>query len=263
MANNELKVAIIPYDIVWADKDENLMSVSHLLRYVDADTDIVVLPEMFTTGFITDNTMVSTLAETNTGKTIDAVHRWADFFKFAICGSFIASTASGFYNRAFFIEPSGDETFYDKKHLFSIGGESKVYNQGDKVSPIVRFRGWNIKFVVCYDVRFPMWCRNIDNNYDVMIATANWPTSRSYAWNQLLIARAIENQSYVVGANRSGKDDYGTYSESDSVIIDYKGNQIGERDASGIIYAQMSQEKLLAFRTKFPVWKDADRFQLI
>lgn len=262
MANNNLKVAIIPYDITWGDKEENLLSVAELLRKIDKDTDLVVLPEMFSTGFITDNVLVANLAESNSGKTIESIHRWASFFNFAICGTFIASTATGYYNRAFFIEPSGDETFYDKGHLFSLGGESMIYQRGLSKSPIVRYRGWNIRMIICYDLRFPAWCRSMNNDYDLLIVPANWPESRSYPWNQLLIARAIENQSYVIGANRSGRDDFGTYLQQDSVVIDHKGQRVSQ-DKDGIIYAELSKDKLNQFREKFPVWKDADDFQLM
>ncbi len=257
-----MKVAIIPHDIVWADKEDNLLTIADMLGRIDSDTDIVVLPEMFATGFVTDMSIVSSLAEPNTGKTIEMMHRLSQKHNFAICGSFIAATADGYYNRAFFIEPSGDEAFYDKKHLFSIGDEGKVYNSGEFKSPIIRFRGWNINLVVCYDIRFPLWCRAIDNNYDILVAVANWPQSRSYAWNQLLIARAIENQSYVVGANRSGNDDYGAYSIDDSIIVDFKGHKINNGAKSNVIYAVLDKNKLQEFRAKFPVWKDSDRFEL-
>lgn len=266
---NTLNIAILPYDIVWGDKEENILSIGECLKTISNDTDIVVLPEMFTTGFITDMPLVNNLCESNSGRTIYMLRHWAKLYNFAICGSFIASTGSTMYNRAFFIEPSGEETFYDKKHLFSIGRENDVYSPGSKNKPIVRFRGWNISFAVCYDLRFPVWCRNIENEYDVLIFVANWPSSRSYAWQQLLIARAIENQSYVIGANRSGDDDFGHYDVNDSIIFDYKGTPITKSTESisqcrfPIKYATLSSENLLRFRNKFPVWKDADKFQIL
>lgn len=262
MTHNNLKIAIIPHDIVWGDKEENLLSIAELLHKVERDTDLVILPELFTTGVISDSSMINDLAEPNSGKTIETVHRWASYFKFAICGSFIATTASNYYNRAFFIEPSGDENFYDKKHLFSIGGESQIFSQGTCNAPIIRYRGWNIKMIVCYDLRFPVWCRNRLNNYDLLIVPANWPLSRAYPWNQLLIARAIENQCYVIGANRSGKDDFGIYDIADSKVINCKGEPIQSSIEQGIIYAELSKEKLETFRAKFPVWNDADIFSI-
>lgn len=266
---NTLNVAILPYDIVWGDKEENILSVGECLKSVSKGTDIVVLPEMFTTGFITDLSLAGDLAESNSGRTIDMLRMWSKLYNFAICGSFIASTGSVLYNRAFFIESSGDETYYDKKHLFSIGRENDVYSPGSKTIPIVRYRGWNISFAVCYDLRFPVWCRNVENEYDVLIYVANWPSTRSYAWQQLLIARAIENQSYVIGANRSGDDDYGHYDVNDSMILDFKGMPVSKEAECvspcrlPIKYATLSSENLLHFRSKFPVWKDADKFQLL
>lgn len=255
-----LKTAIIPYDIAWGDKEENLLSVEEWLCRVDKDTDIVILPEMFSTGFVTDRTMVMSMAETNNDRTINLVKEWAAKYNFAICGSFMATNSGLYFNRAFFAEPSKEISFYDKKHLFSIGGESDIYTAGNKQSDIIRYRGWNIALVVCYDIRFPAWCRNVNNKYDILISMANWPESRGYAWRQLLIARAIENQSYIIGANRSGSDDYGRYSIEDSMTIDFKGNTISEQVNNKIKYALLDHESLERFRLKFPVWKDADKF---
>ena len=260
--SHPLKIAIIPYDIAWGDKDENLLSIGEKLGRVESDTDIVVLPEMFTTGVLNDPAMVANLAETNQDRTMMALCRLASFFNFAICGSFLATTSGNYYNRAFFVEPSGEVTYYDKKHLFTVGGEDALFSAGDQQSEIIRYRGWNISLAVCYDLRFPVWNRNVNNRYDIKIFVANWPSSRSYAWQHLLIARAIENQSYVVGANRVGGDDYGTYSIDDSMCIDYLGKIISEKSADNILYSVADYEKLMSFRRKFPVWKDADVFSL-
>lgn len=257
-----LKVAVLPYDIAWGDKEENLLSIGELIRRVDNDVDLVVLPELFTTGVLRDETMIINMAETNQDKTIRTLTRWASFYNIAICGSFLATTSDKYYNRAFFVEPSGEITFYDKHHLFSIGGESNLFSQGQDLPKIIRYRGWNIAMIICYDLRFPVWCRNVENKYDILISIANWPSSRSYAWRQLLIARALENQAYVVGANRSGSDDYGSYDICDSICINFKGELIGDIK-SQIIYATFDKSELDSYKSKFSVWTDADKFELI
>lgn len=257
--SNKLKIALLPYDIVAADKEENLVSVATALNKVSRDTDLVILPETFTTGFIKDRATLSALAETNTGRTVDDLHRWAGYFGFAIAGSFVATDgASHFYNRAFLVEPSGDEAFYDKHHLFSMGGENELFSPGDRQSPTVRFRGWNIRLAVCYDLRFPTWCRNRWLEYDLLIFPANWPHSRIYAFRQLLIARAIENQAYVAGCNRSGADPYGEYPLTDSFVVDNRGAVISKEAEDGIIYAILDHDRLIADRERFPVYRDSD-----
>ena len=176
----------------------------------------------------------------------------------AIAGSFIADSGGSLYNRAFFIEPSGEETFADKRHLFTMAGEHNSFSYGrDRLA--VRFRGWNIAVVVCYDIRFPVWCRNVQNEYDLLIAVANWPKVRVNAWNQLLIARAIENEAYVCGVDCSGTDNNGFEYDGSSMAVDFKGKDISvERDSqesdpgTRILYANLSKEKLEAFRSKFP-----------
>ncbi len=262
MPSETLKIAIISHDIVWSDKEKNLTTVAELLNHVDNDTDIVVLPELFSTGFISDNEQLHKLAESTTGKTIDSIHHWTKHFKFALCGSYLTSVGNEYYNRAFFIEPTGEEAYYDKRHLFSIGLEGELYKPGNKKSPIIRYHGWNISMLICYDIRFPVWCRNEGNNVDLTLVPANWPDSRGYAWEQLLIARAIENQMYVVGANRSGSDDYGNYNGR-SFIFDYQGKEISSKATDGILYAVLSHKYLEKYRQNFPVIKDADRFNII
>lgn len=261
-SDNKLKVAVVSHDIAWGDKEENLLGVAELLNKVEKDTDLVVLPELFSTGYIQDESMIAEYAEPLSGKTMDAIRRWSKYFGFAICGSYMASTAGAYYNRAFLVEPSGDETFYDKRHLFSLSQEGQVFSAGTQRPPIIRYRGWNISMIICYDLRFPVWCRNNGSLYDLLVVPANWPQSRGYAWEQLLIGRAIENQSYVIGANRSGRDDYGEYLVEQSIVVDYKGQKINLCRKKEISHAVLSRDALLEFREKFPVWKDADEFNL-
>lgn len=266
--NRNLKIAAIEYQPTWADKNANLTRLHDVIKNIGQDTDLIVLPEMFSTGFITDKDIANNLAERNTETTISDLKNIADDKKVAIAGSFIAKTASKLYNRAFFIEPGGSETFYDKHHLFSMGGENTVYSAGNTDSPIVRYRGWNIKIVVCYDLRFPVWCRNSYDGelYDLLLVVANWPKVRKTAWTTLLSARAIENSCYVCGVNRSGLDPSGVdYGSNSSAITNYKGENVGDFSVvsgTDVLYSELNYEKLQTYRTRFPVWKDADKFFL-
>lgn len=261
--NQPLKIAIIQLDIANGDKQANILSIADKLHRVEKDTDLVVLPELCTTGFLLDTEAMEKLAEPTSGLTMDTMYRYAQVFNMAICGSFIAKVGTKYYNRGFFIEPSGEETFYDKRHLFSMSNEARFFSPGETVCPPIRFRGWNINMIICYDMRFPAWCRNKENSYDILVAPANWPTSRVYAWRQLAIARAIENQCFVIGANRMGTDEFGEY-PGDSIIVDYVGHPVGRYNVEeGIVYATFTKDGMESLRTKFPVWKDADRIEIV
>ena len=265
MINKKLNISIIEDNIIWGDKEANLSQLEANLQSIPENTDIVVLPELFSTGFLIENPdEMKSLAERNTENTIITLKRLAKQFNIALAGSFMACTAGKIYNRAFFIESSGDETYYDKKHIFSLGGENIVFSPGTTMPPVIRYRGWNIMLVVCFDLRFPAWLRNIQNKYDVLVVVANWPQARSYAWQQLLIARAIENECYVCGCNRIGESPSGIKYSGDSLIIDMRGQVVARRkeDNSPIISAVLNGEKLSSFREKFPVWKDFDNFEI-
>lgn len=264
MSSGQLKIAIISHDIVWGDKSENIITVAELLNRVDNDTDIVVLPELFCTGFISTSEHLFEIAENNDGDILLNIHRWAQFFKFAICGSFIAKDNGKYLNRAFFIEPSGESYFYDKRHLYSQCNENKIFVKGNNQSPIIRYRGWNISMQICYDIYFPVWCKSKNNNVDLILVPANCPNDRKYTWEHLLISRAIENQVYIVGANRSGSDDFGEYDNS-SFIYNYCGECINEESLKSplIKYAILSKTGLDEFRSKNPIYLDADLFNLI
>lgn len=258
MSYDSLRVAVVEHDVSWADPGDNILAVADTLNRVDRRADLVVLPELFSTGFVTDVTQAHDLAEPSDGKTMDALHRWAKFFGFAIAGSMLVKEDGNLYNRGFIVEPSGDHTFYDKRHLFTIGGEGRVYTCGEREIPVVRFRGWDIAIAICYDLRFPTWLLNRGCRYDLLVLPANWPDSRIYAWRQLLIARAIENVAYVAGCNRQGSDDAGNY-PGESLILDFKGNIISQpSNRPNIRYATLQKAPLLTFREKFPVWKDFD-----
>lgn len=259
-----MKICVIPFDIKYAAPAENIVSMAHALHSVERDTDVVVIPELFTTSFVQNLTEVTAVAETMDGNTVEAVRRWAQFFGFAIVGSFLCKDGEGrFVNRAFFVEPGGDATFYDKRHLFPLSNEDKTYTKGQAPSPVVRFRGWNFKLAVCFDLRFPAWCRTSRRNlYDVLLLPSNWPHSRIHQYRTLLAARAIENQAYAVGANRSGADDYGEYRNSDSAIFDFLGEDIKETRRNGYLYTFLDREALNKARARFPFYEAADDFSI-
>lgn len=258
--NSKLRVAALPLAIEWADKDANIAAVEKALEKLPAGTDVIVLPELFSTGYSDDPDVLAALAERNTGATVDKIKEWAARTGAAIAGSYLASTHPKIYNRGFFIEPSGEETFYDKRHLFSLSKEAQLFAPGDERPRIVRFRGWNISLIVCYDLRFPVWCRCRQGEYDLLLVTANWPKARGYAWEHLLIARAIENQCCVVGANRGGSDVYGDYSNM-TYIFDGRGMAVGVQPVDcPFIVADLDGERQKSYRRNFPVLNDADDF---
>lgn len=264
MTSSDLKVALFPLEISWESKEDNILKVKKAFEILHPQTDLVILPETFSTGFpiAKNKEEVREKAERNTGATIDLIKDLARQHHVAICGSFIADTGGSLYNRAFFIEPSGEEYFEDKRHLFTMAGEDKIFSRGHGRLK-VRYRGWNLAMVVCYDIRFPIWCRNNNNEYDALIAVANWPEVRIGAWNILLPARAIENEAYVCAVNCKGKDNKDFGYDGSSAVFDFKGKKVSvELPDSPFIYATLSRERLEAFRAKFPAWRDADKFRI-
>ncbi len=260
----ELKVCSIPSDIVQGAKHENIISMASRLREVEPDTDVVLLPELFTTGFISDPALLAELAETTDGHTVDTLRRWAQFFGVALAGSFLSTDGQGHYfNRGFFVEPGGDATFYDKRHLFTLSGENGIYSAGTEAPATVRFRGWNIRLIICFDLRFPVWLRSAPRReYDLLLCPAAWGGSRSTQFKTLLAARAIENQAIAIACNRLGKDAYGTYPKGMSVAFDNLGEEIHETRRNGLIYALLDLEELRRSRERFPVADAADNFTI-
>ena len=256
----DLRISMIQSHIIWEDKEENLSYFGELLRRVSGRTDLTVLPETFSTGFSMN---VEALADPMDGTTVATIKGWAERYKMAVAGSFIAREEGKYYNRAFFVTPDGEASYYDKRHLFRMAGEDRHFSAGDKPL-VVRYKDWNICLQVCYDLRFPVWSRNVNNAYDLLIYVANWPEARKKAWKVLLQARAIENMAYVCGVNRVGVDGKGFAFRGDSMIYDARGKKLadaGKRDETTRTCA-LSKTDLEAFRTKFPAWKDADAFQL-
>jgi omega-amidase len=255
-----MRITLIQDIIFWADKAANIQKVEDQLILLAGKTDLVVLPEMFTTGFCTEKLQ---LAEKMDGVTVCMLKNWAVKYKLAITGSFIANEDDKIYNRAFFVFPNGKIETADKRHLFYLGGEHEHFTAGEK-RLIVNFEGFNILVLVCYDVRFPVWSRNVNTEYDLVIYVANFPQRRIIDWDILLQARAIENQCYVCGVNRVGVDGLGIDYDGHSVLLDYKAKQLLKfhENKTSIQTAVISIEPLEQYRKKFDVLRDADKFEI-
>jgi omega-amidase len=256
-----MRITFIQTDIAWEDKTANLEHYSRLLFNLKGKTDLVVLPEMCTTGFTMHPEQ---LAETDQGVTLNTFKCLSAECKLAIAGSHIGKEGDKYLNRGFFIQPDGNTATYDKRHLFRMGEEAKHYTAGnDKI--IVSYLGWNIRLAICYDLRFPVWLRNVDNEYDLLLIVANWPESRQAVFDNLLVARALENQAFVCGVNRTGTDGEGLRYSGGSALINAYGKRLSEptEKTTSIQTVDFHLEELHRFREKFPVWKDADRFNLI
>lgn len=271
MINSPLTIAALPLNIVWANRQANLDAVAEAIGKLREGTDLLVLPELFSTGFVADPDVFHRLAETDEGPTMTRLHELAEKHKIAIAGSFLARNESGseYYNRGFFIEPSGEDAFINKRHLFHVSPEAELLTGGTTPYRVVRFRGWNIAMGVCYDLRFPVWCRNTMNRgryaYDIFLLPANWPQARALALDTLGKARAIENQAYYVIANRSGSDEYGDY-DGLTFIDDYIGQRVatteGSETPSEPIYAVADREGLEKLRQYMPAGLDSDKFTI-
>jgi len=259
---NELRISLIQANIFWEDKDRNIKYYGTLLKKLSGESDLAVLPETFSTGF---SMHASDLAETNDGRTLQTVRFWAKEYNLAVCGSFLAKDDSGlFFNRCFFIAPDGNEWFYDKRHLFRMGAEHQNFTAGNQIVT-VPYKGWNIRLIVCYDLRFPVWTRNRKNEYDLLICPANWPVSRTKIWQTLLVARAMENQCYVCGVNRIGTDIQNIEYQGNSLLIDFKGNPLLKPpiNKKSVITGILHKDRLDDFCAHFPAWMDADDFEIL
>ena len=259
---------MLPLDIIQADPVANLIEIKKNITNLDSDTDLLALPELFSTGFIIDPNQAETLAEPVDGATMEELRHMARNGNFAITGSYLCRASDGtLRNRAFFINPDApegnDTVYYDKHHLFVLSDEKRIFKPGDQIPPITNFRGWNIAVTICYDLRFPVWMRNTSCRYDMMIVPANWPDSRAYAWKSLLVARAIENQAIYLGVNRSGTDDYGTYSPHLTVAADALGTLVESDERAPLIYVSFSLDTINTLRKRFPVHLNADPFTIL
>lgn len=247
-----MKISIVQQDIVWADVQENIRRADAAIDS-KLGADLYVLPEMFSTGFCT---VPEGIAETD-GVTLQWMKAKAAQVNAAIAGSVAVKEDGKFYNRFYFVKPDGAVTYYDKKHLFTYGGEHERFTAGNE-RVVVEFREVRILLEVCYDLRFPIWSRN-HGDYDMILYVASWPTVRVAAWKSLLVARAIENQCYVAGVNRVGNDPSNEYSGA-SMVVDPYGKIIAACDDGVEMSAEadVDMEMLEAFRAKFPVLNDSD-----
>ena len=256
---SDMKITIVQPDLIWEEKTANFRNLEALISPLLNKTDIIILPEMFNTGFSMNP---GKLSESPGSETFEWMLRISERGNFGICGSYIIKEEDHYYNRWVFVSPEEESWCYNKRHLFSIGGEDKLFSLG-KERLVFRFRGMRISPNICYDLRFPVWSRN-RNDYDLLINSANWPESRREVWNTLLKARAIENQCFVAGSNRIGIDGAGINYCGDSMIIGPKGEILARSkvDEQESISYDISLSELSDFRSKFPVQKDADNFSI-
>lgn len=257
-----LRVTLVQSKLAWHDAVANRRRFEELLAPLAGSTDLIVLPEMFTTGF---TMKPEDAAEPANGPTVAWLTAMASKMKATITGSVATSEAGVFFNRLLWMRPDGSHTSYDKRHLFRMAREHQHYSSGGRKC-IVELHGWKILPLVCYDLRFPVWSRNRiggDGEYDVLVYVANWPARRRYAWQTLLKARAIENLSYCVGVNRVGEDGSGVEYTGDSMALDYLGQPLFDESTDEFVKTVTLQRAgLEEFRKKFPAHLDADDFEL-
>jgi len=262
-----MKITLAQIPLHWESPTKNIEQVDEMIKGLQ--TDLLILPEMFTTGF---TMQPEQHAESEGLMATQAMQRWAQQIKGAVMGSIAVASNQRYYNRLFFVTENGVTHTYDKRHLFRMGHEEKHYSSGNHLTTIP-FLGWNIRPLICYDLRFPVWSRNkfhADPNgtytaeYDVLVYVANWPAVRAYPWRQLLIARAIENQCYVIGVNRVGEDGHGVAHSGNSMIIDPLGQVVAEVPAHQSLLSshELALKILEDCRAKFKVGLDADPFHL-
>lgn len=252
-AIENLQLSLVQSQLAWEDTDANLQHFEQIV--MPLQTQLIVLPEMFSTGFSMDP---ERLAAEAGEKSLRAMQRWAAATGAAVCGSTMWAGADGYTNRCWFVKPDGHSHWYDKRHLFSLGKENRHYHAGDE-KQIVSWRGWNIALYICYDLRFPVWSRN-RGEYDMALYVANWPQARITHWDILLPARAVENQCYAAGVNRVGEDGNGIPHTGHSAFYGPDGSRLcfaGDGKES-ILEAVADAEKLALYRRQLPFLKDAD-----
>jgi omega-amidase len=261
--DQSLSITIIQTTLSWEDKEANLRMLAGKIRGIEERTEVVVLPEMFSTAF---SMKPEVLSETMDGETIAWMKKIAAEKKIVLTGSVIIRENNQYFNRLVWMLPNGNFGIYDKRHRFAFAGEDQHYTAGTK-RLVASVKGWRINLMVCYDLRFPVWSRQVhaagEPEYDVLIYVANWPERRSTAWKTLLRARAIENQCFVVGVNRVGKDGNDINHSGDSMIIDPLGEILYHQENKEDVFTiTLEKETLQSVREKFPFWKDADQFRI-
>jgi omega-amidase len=256
-----LTATLIQSELHWENKQANLDMFAEKILSIKEKTHIVVLPEMFSTGF---SMRPEALAESMDGPSVQWMKNIAAQKKVILTGSLIIREEGFYFNRLIWMLPNGQYGHYDKRHRFAYAGEDKHYAAGNK-RLIASVNGWKVNLQVCYDLRFPVWARQKEQNeYDLLIYVANWPERRNHAWKTLLQARAIENQSFVIGLNRVGNDGNNIYHSGDSMIIDPLGETLYHKAHEQDIHTQeLLTEKLQEVRERFPFWRDADEFKIL
>jgi predicted amidohydrolase len=250
---------MVQADLAWHDAEANLDRFGAVIGSLDDKPDLVVLPEMFTTGF---TMQAREHAEEMSGCTVARLLEWARTIEADVAGSIIVREGGRYYNRLAWARPDGRILTYDKRHLFRMAGEQEVYSAGDR-KILIELKGWNLRPFICYDLRFPVWSRNVNNEYDAAVYVANWPAQRAQHWSALLKARAIENQCYVIGVNRVGTDGNGTSYGGGSIAVDFEGKAVLESTNEECARTvSLSYDRLDEYRRSFPAWKDADGFTL-
>lgn len=255
---SDLELALIQTTLVWHDPAANREHFQALLEQARG-ADLVILPEMFSTGFSMES---AALAESEDGPTSSWLREQAQRIDAVVCGSLIIQAADGSYrNRLLWARPDGTLAHYDKRHLFRMAGEHKHYSAGD-VQVVLELKGWRVRPLICYDLRFPVWSRDAGGT-DLLLYTANWPGARRLHWNRLLPARAIENLCYVAAVNRVGEDGKGHGYTGDSQVLDFQGEALlTAGDGDGVFRTRLSSEALAAYRERFPAYLDADVFTM-
>ncbi len=253
-----LKIALVQVDLIWQNVEQNRLQFSKKIKSINETVDVIVLPEMFTTGF---SMQPQEIAETMQGETVKWMQTLALEKKAAIVGSIIIFEDNNYYNRLLFVHPSGEINTYDKHHLFTLAGEDKIYTSGTK-KLVVDYKGWKICPLICYDLRFPVWSRNMEN-YDVLLYVANWPKARIEAWDTLLKARAIENMTYTIGVNRVGVDGNNLAYNGHSSVY----NCLGEKQTKTIsdeetVIITLNKNHISDTRSKLNFLADKDSFTL-
>lgn len=260
---SQLLVTLIQANLQWEDKAANLQMLEEQIQHIGQATQLVVLPEMFSTGF---SMQPEKLAETMDGPSVQWMRSMAIKHKIILTGSLIIEEAGQYFNRLIWMLPNGSHGHYDKRHRFAFAGEDQHYSNGNK-RLIASVNGWKVNLQICYDLRFPVWARQQTTDqpeYDLLIYVANWPERRSHAWKSLLIARAIENQCYVIGVNRVGVDGKGINHSGDSMVIDPLGEVLFSKAQEACTHTiALNKSTVEEVRSKFPFWKDADPFQIL
>lgn len=251
-----MKVALIQTPLAWEDPEQNRVHLAEKIKSIKEPVDLIILPEMFTTGFTMNP---SNVAEPMHGKTVEWLQYIANKSQSAICGSIVVQEENNFFNRLLFVLPSGEIQFYDKRHLFALAGEDQSYQAGEK-RLIIDYKGFRICPLICYDLRFPVFSRNTEN-YDLLVYVANWPKLRVNAWDILLPARAVENMCYAIGVNRIGADANGHEYSGHSQVVDCLGNYLLEpQESEGIFVVTLDKNALLETRKKLAFLNDRDSF---